>query len=256
MLVKEFKADKLLVKVYESRPTMGQAASDEIAAKIKEFLDQKEEVNVVFASAPSQNEFLAALASREDIDWGRVNAFHLDEYIGLPADAPQGFGNFLRVRIFDKRQFKAVHYMDIEATDPQAECDRYAALLEKHSPDVVILGIGENGHLAFCDPGFAFVNDPYRVKIVELDAKCRQQQVNDGCFASLDLVPKTAYTLTIPSLMEGKYLYAIAPGPTKVDAIASTIHDDVDEMLPSTLLRTHDQVVLFIDRDSAANVKY
>ena len=256
MLVKEFKADKLLVKVYESRPTMGQAASDEIAAKIKEFLSQKEEVNVVFASAPSQNEFLAALAAREDIDWGRVNAFHLDEYIGLPADAPQGFGNFLRERIFNKRKFKAVHFMDIETKDPDAECNRYASLLEKHSPDVVILGIGENGHLAFNDPGFAFINDPVKVKVVELDAKCRQQQVNDGCFASLDLVPKTALTLTIPALMEGKYLYAIAPGPTKVEAINSTIHDDVDEMRPSTLLRTHEQVVLFIDRDSAANVKY
>ena len=256
MLVKEFKAEKLLVKVYETRQAMGQTAAEEIAAKMKEILSQKDELNMIFASAPSQNEFLAALAARNDIDWGRINAFHLDEYIGLDPDAPQGFGNFLKTRLFDKQTLKTVNYMDIATTNPEEECKRYAALLEKHKPDIIILGIGENGHLAFNDPGYAFFNDPLVVKVVELEISCRQQQVNDGCFASLDLVPTHAFTITIPPLMAGKLLYAIAPGPTKVQAIANTVNSEIDEMRPSTILRTHDNATLYIDRDSAANIKY
>ena len=255
MLIKEFRAEKLLVKVYETRQSMGQAAADEVAAKIKELLSLQDEVSVVFASAPSQNEFLAVLAGMDDIDWGRVHAFHLDEYIGLDSDAPQGFGNFLKERIFSKRQFKTVNYMDIATTDPQAECARYTALLEKHKPDVIILGIGENGHLAFNDPGYAFFNDPEVVKVVELEHSCRQQQVNDGCFASLDLVPTHAITITIPPLMEGRFLYAIVPGPTKVEAVANTVNSEIDEMRPSTILRTHDNAALFIDQASAVNIK-
>lgn len=254
MLVNEFKAEKLVVKVYDTRPNMGLAASDEIAAKIKEFLGKQDEVSVVFASAPSQNEFLAALSARDDIEWERVHAFHLDEYIGLDPAAPQGFGNFLKDRIFHAHKFKSINYMDIATTDPEAECKRYADLLEKYPPDVIILGIGENGHLAFNDPGYAFFNDPEVVKVVELEHSCRQQQVNDGCFASLDLVPTHALTITIPPLMKGKFLYAIVPGPSKVEAVANTVNSEIDEMRPSTILRTHDNAVLFIDKDSAVKI--
>ena len=137
---------------------------------------------MVFASAPSQNEFLESLGKEPDLDWKRVVAFHLDEYVGLPETASQNFGRFLRVRLFEKVQPGKVYYLNGMAKDPEAECERYATLLQKHGLDIACIGIGENGHLAFNDPPVARFDDPQRVKVVELDLISRQQQVNDGCF--------------------------------------------------------------------------
>jgi glucosamine-6-phosphate deaminase len=250
--VKEFNADKLLVKIYDSRDAMGKNAAVEVIAKIKELLSEKDEISMIFAAAPSQNEFLAALVADKEIAWDRVTAFHMDEYIGLDKDAPQAFGNFLKDRIFDKVPFKAVHFLDGNAENIEKECKRYSQLLEDAKVDVVCMGIGENGHIAFNDPPVADFKDAHLVKVVELDDTCRMQQVNDGCFASKDLVPTHALTLTIPALMGGKHLFCMVPAKTKAQAVKNTVHGEISEACPASILRTHQNAILYLDPDSSS----
>lgn len=251
--MREFKKEKLNVKVFENRAELGAAAADIFAAKLKELLKTKEYVNVIFASAPSQNEFLAEL-NKKDVEWNRINAFHMDEYVGLDKDAPQGFGNFLKDRLFQNVKCREVHFLNGNADDIQEECARYAALLTKYPTDIVILGIGENTHLAFNDPHVADFNDPLIVKVVDLDQDCRVQQVNDGCFANIGEVPTHALTITMPALFKSTFAYAIVPGKFKANAIEHTINSDISELYPSTILRRHDNATLFIDEDSASKL--
>jgi glucosamine-6-phosphate deaminase len=247
--MRTFTKDKLKVTVFETRPELGEAAAEAFAKKVAEVRENKDEVNIIFASAPSQNEFLDNLKKKQ-IAWNRMNAFHMDEYVGLDIDAAPGFAHYLRERLFKFVSCKAVHYMNGTA-DPVAECARYAALLTKYPIDIVCLGIGENTHLAFNDPHVADFNDPEIVKIVDLDEKCRLQQVNDGCFATLEEVPKLALTITIPALLVAGYASAVVPGELKADAIYHTINSEISERYPSTLLRTHPNAVLFVDEKSA-----
>ncbi|HEV7346977.1 glucosamine-6-phosphate deaminase [Telluribacter sp.] len=245
------KVDTLQVNKFGTRLLMGREAARNVGDKIRELLQTQETVNMIFAAAPSQNEFLAALTEEEGIDWGNIVAFHMDEYIGLPAEAPQSFGQFLRTRLFDKVPFQTVHYLNGNAEDAEAECLRYSELLEQYPVDIVCMGVGENCHIAFNDPHVADFKDPKWVKVVDLDLACRQQQVNDGCFASLDDVPRYALTLTVPALMAANYVYCMVPGPNKADAIFHTLCGGISEKYPSTILRKHPNATLFIDQDSA-----
>lgn len=251
-MMKETRCDALTVKVYDSRRDMGEAAAREIKACILALLEGKEELNAIFAAAPSQNEVLAALAADGEIPWERINAYHMDEYVGLPAHAPQGFGNFLRAHLFDLVPFKTVNLMDPTAPDPEAECARYARLLEEHPADLVVLGIGENGHVAFNDPPVADFNDPKTVKTVALDPVCRQQQVNDGCFATLAAVPTHALTVTVPALVAAPHLFCIVPAPTKAWAVRQTLTGEVRQACPASILRRRRGAILYLDPDSAA----
>jgi len=244
--------EKLQVKIFETRAELGAAAAETLTEKIRELLKGKEYVNIIFAAAPSQNEFLAEL-NKKSVDWGRINAFHMDEYVGLDKDAPQGFGNFLKDRLFSKVAFREVHYMNGNA-DVKEECKRYSDLLLKYPTDIVCLGIGENTHLAFNDPHVADFNDPEIVKVVDLDKDCRTQQVNDGCFTTIDKVPTHALTITIPALFKSTYAYAVVPGKFKANAIYHTLNSEINELHPSTLLRKHDQAILFIDENSASKL--
>ncbi len=178
----------------------------------------------------------------------------MDEYIGLSADAPQGFGNFLKSHIFGLAPFRSVNYIDISAEDPEAECARYAAILEKYPTDIVVMGIGENGHIAFNDPPVADFKDKKVAKPVLLDEICRNQQVNDGCFATIDDVPKYAITLTVPTLFAGKYLFCIVPAKTKANAVEATLCGEIGEACPATVLRLHENAILYLDPDSGARV--
>ena len=252
--MKTWKKDLLTVNRYDSRTEMGEAAARDIKAKILSLLETKETINMIFAAAPSQNEVLAALAYDREIPWERVNAFHMDEYIGLSADAPQGFGNFLKSHIFGLAPFRSVNYIDISAEDPEAECARYAAILEKYPTDIVVMGIGENGHIAFNDPPVADFKDKKVAKPVLLDEICRNQQVNDGCFATIDDVPKYAITLTVPTLFAGKYLFCIVPAKTKANAVEATLCGEIGEACPATVLRLHENAILYLDPDSGARV--
>ena len=248
-----FKTDKLQVKVYADRTAMGEAAACDVMNKINELLTKQDFVNIIFAAAPSQNEFLAAL-TKSSVAWIRVRAFHMDEYIGLQEDAPQGFGNFLKATIFGKLPFASIHYLSGNTTVPEDVCKSYGDLLNQFPVDIVCMGIGENGHLAFNDPPVANFKDEQLVKIVELDQACRQQQVNDGCFATIDEVPKNAITLTIPALMAAKYIYCIVPGPTKAEAVFNTLNQDVVEQYPSTILRRHEDAILYLDTLSSGKL--
>ena len=250
--MKTIQKDLLTVQIYETRSEMGSAAAKDIKACILSLLQTKETINMIFAAAPSQNEVLASLATDKEIPWNRVHAFHMDEYIGLAADAPQGFGNFLKEHIFGLADFLSVHYIDISATDAQAECARYAALLKEYPTDIVVMGIGENGHIAFNDPPVADFADPVAVKPVPLDEICRNQQVNDGCFARIEDVPKTAITLTVPTLFAGEHLFCIVPAKTKAKAVRATLCDEIGEACPATVLRRHKSAVLYLDGDSSA----
>ena len=246
-LERNFRADQLNVYVYESRPKMGQAAASVIAAEIRRAIEERGRAVVILASAPSQNEFLASLAEAPDIDWARVTAFHLDEYLGMDDQAEQSFRKFLIDRLVDKVPLGQFHGLRGEAPDGTAEAKRYAQLLRENPPDFAVLGIGENGHLAFIDPPFCDFNDPEAVKVVQLDEICRNQQVNDGAFASLDEVPRDALSLTIPTLMARPKLFAIAPGPAKRQAIRNTVAGPVGASCPASILRTHHNAHLFID---------
>jgi glucosamine-6-phosphate deaminase len=250
---KAFRAEKLSVHIYQSREAMGEAAANAITSEIRHLMEKHEEVNVIFAAAPSQQEVLEDLRSK-NLEWNRINAFHMDEYVGLDEKAPQRFGNFLKAALFDHVPLKSVQYIDGNAADVDAECKRYAELLERYPAHIVILGIGENGHIAFNDPPVADFHDPLLVKKVELDQVCRQQQVNDGCFTRLEDVPTHAITLTIPALMRGKSLHCVVPGETKIDAVDNTIHREIREQYPSTILKTHDHAVLYVDNLSSSHI--
>lgn len=244
--------DELIPHILPTRSEMGARAACDVLKKIKELLASQDELSMIFAAAPSQNEFLVALIASTDIDWSRITAFHMDEYVGLPRSAPQGFGNFLKERLFSKLPFKSVHYLDGLAPDPSEECLRYTELLKAHPVDIVCLGIGENGHIAFNDPHVALFDDPQAVKVVDLDDLCRIQQVNDGCFNSLDEVPRYALTLTIPTLTSASFMYCIVPGPTKTHAVLATLENPISESCPASILRRHPHAFLYLDKESAA----
>ncbi len=253
--MKELIADKLKVNVYGTRAEMGKGASDDIALCINELLKTKNEINMIFAAAPSQNEVLASLCENGTIDWTKINAYHMDEYVGLPVGAPQAFSNFLKVAIFDKVPFNSVNLIDPTATDPKAESERYAKLLEENPADIVVMGIGENGHIAFNDPHVADFNDSSLVKVVDLDDVCRMQQVHDGCFEKLDDVPKYALTLTVPALINPAFRFCVVPAPTKAEAVKNTVYGEIGEWCPATVMRKTDGSVMYCDKDAAALLK-
>ncbi len=243
--------EQLKVVIADSRAQLGENAATAVFEKITALLQTKENLNIIFAAAPSQNEFFASLLTK-DIDWSRINAFHMDEYVGLAVDAPQGFGNFLREKIFDKVPFKTVNFLDGQAEDKEEACSRYTALLENNPTDIVCMGIGENAHIAFNDPHVADFNDEKLVKIVDLDELCRVQQVNDGCFAQVGDVPTHALTLTVPALVRAPYIFCMVPGEMKANAVYHTLNAEITEKYPSTILRKHPEAILFLDQQSSA----
>jgi glucosamine-6-phosphate deaminase len=250
-MIRAFQIDSLQVQVHENRTQAGRAAAVAVARRMRELLDRRESVRMVFAAAPSQNEFLDALAElTADLDWRRVEAFQMDEYIGLPPDAPQRFSAYLKSRIWNIVRPGRVHIMNPDAGDAEPECARYADLLTRQPIDIVCLGIGENGHIAFNDPPVADFADAKIVKTVELDEACRRQQVNDGCFPRLADVPRTAMTMTIPALMSGKALFAIVPGARKKPAVRQTLHGPISRACPASILRRHPDCTLFVDREA------
>jgi glucosamine-6-phosphate deaminase len=252
VLVEKLRVELLDIEIYETRGDLGVAAGRAVAARIRTLQAANREVRIIFASAPSQNEFLSELGALPDIDWQRVTAFHMDEYVGLSAAAPRSFASFLKDRLFDRVRPGAVHYLDGLATDLEGECRRYADLLHRAPIDIVCAGIGENGHLAFNDPPEASFDDPCTVKVVQLALRSREQQVNDGCFPKLSAVPRQALTLTIPALMAARHSYCMVPDPTKAEAVRDTLLGPIAEHCPATVMRRHESAVLYLDRDAAA----
>lgn len=247
--VKKEKVDLLNVHVYENREAMGKDAAHDVINKLKALLQQKDNVRMIFAAAPSQNEFLRILSEAEGIDWKRVTVFHMDEYIGLPDDSPEKFSQFLKDHIFDLVKPGTVHLIN-SANTVEEECQRYTELLAEAPIDIVCLGIGENGHIAFNDPPVADFKDSKVIKPVELDHICRQQQVNDGCFPTFDDVPTHALTLTIPTMLSADTLYCIVPGKNKHEAVQNTLYGPIDTSCPASILREHNNCTLYCDTDA------
>jgi glucosamine-6-phosphate deaminase len=238
------------VRIFADRNGMGRAAAADIAAAMRERIKTAGAVRMIFAAAPSQSEMLAALAAAPGIDWSRVTAFHMDEYIGLKATAPQRFGLWLEAALFDRVKPGRVHLID-DAVAAKDGGDAYAALLAAAPIDFVCLGIGVNGHIAFNDPGVADFSDPRDVKLADLDDVCRQQQVDDGCFAAFADVPAQAVTLTIPRLMRAERLFCVVPGAAKRAAVTRALQGPLDPACPASVLRRHQACTLYLDRDSA-----
>jgi len=243
-----FQYDKLRVQRYENRAIAGKEAGEWAAMKINELLKTHETLNVLFGAAPSQNEVLASFIA-SNVDFSRLNALHMDEYVGLADDAPQRFGQYLDDHVFKLANFRNVFYVGC-STDGEATRDRYEKIIAEYPIDVAFIGIGENGHIAFNDPHEAKFDDPSMVRIVTLDNVCRQQQVNDGCFPTIDDVPKTAITLTIPAIMHAKTLICTVPAKTKANAVKAACLGPVSEACPASILRTHGDCILFCDPDS------
>ena len=252
--VLEFTVDSLRVVVHEDRAGLGRAAADGVARAIAERQAVEGIARVVFAAAPSQDEFLAALVAYRGIDWSKVHAFHMDEYLGIDPDHPASFRRYLQEHLFrlaglDDKRLKLIP--GEQADRPLRTALAYEQILLDEPTDVVCGGIGENGHLAFNDPPVADFLDPVLVKVVRLDAACRRQQLNDGCFDRLEDVPTHAYTLTVPALLAAKVVSVVVPGPRKAEAVLATIRGPIGETCPSTALRNHPGAVLHLDRDSA-----
>jgi glucosamine-6-phosphate deaminase len=250
MLIRNLECERLKVSVFENRTEMGAASAVRFAGAVRATIAARGSAAVIFASAPSQNEFLAALL-REDVEWGRVTAFHMDEYVGLPAAHPASFRRYIREHFLDHVKVAGFHELRGDASDAEAECARYSALLKEFAPNVAAMGIGENGHVAFNDPPVCDFEDPLDVKVVELDEVCRMQQVHDGCFAKLELVPTRALTLTIPVFLRTEHAVVTVPGPTKRAAVRATLQGPVTTDCPASVMRRHADAELFLDKESA-----
>lgn len=229
---------------------MGAAAALQASERIREAIDARGIARVIFASAPSQHELLTSLAGDPAIDWHRVVAFHMDEYLGLSGQHPASFARFLRERL--PLENAAFHALRGDAQDPEAERRRYADLLTSGPIDLCCLGIGENGHIAFNEPSMADFGDGESVRIVELDLASREQQVHDGCFDDVASVPTRALTLTIPALLRSDTLVCVVPGPAKAGAVRLTLAGPVEPSCPASVLRTHGRGTLHLDAAAAA----
>ncbi len=255
--IAQFQVDALAVRVYEDRAHMGHAAARHAARTVIARQAAAGEVRLILAAAPSQDEMLAGLVAEPGIDWTRVTAFHMDEYLGLGPDHPASFRRYLSEHLFGIVGIAPARLRLIpgEQTErPLAACLAYEDALRAEPVDLVCAGIGENGHLAFNDPPVADFLDPVWVKVVRLDEACRTQQVHDGCFARLADVPTHAYTLTVPALLAAPVVSVVVPGPRKADAVLATLRGPIAESCPASALRRHPGATLFLDRESARHV--
>ena len=252
--MKEWRVDRLTVRVYESIEALAAGAAGDAAAIIRAALDQRGHVNLMLATGTSQLTFLSRLidSAGTTIDWSRVTGFHMDEYVGLAATHPASFQRYMRERVVANLGFGDFHYLDGAARDPEREAARYARLIEKHPIDLCCLGIGENGHLAFNDPPVADFDDPLLVKVVELDDRCKLQQVGEGHFATIADVPPRAITVTVPGLLRARNAIAIVPEARKAEPVRAALEGPLGTECPASILRTQAHATLYLDSESAA----
>ncbi|HLW84774.1 MAG TPA: glucosamine-6-phosphate deaminase [Candidatus Sulfotelmatobacter sp.] len=241
----------MLVKVFHSRDTLGQAAAEQAATAIRRAITARGHARIVAATAASQAEFLAALTKASDIDWTKVEAFHLDEYIGLPITHPGSFRKMLLEQFVKKTGITSFHLLDGDAPDPAEVVGRVGNALASAPIDIVFLGIGENAHIAFNDPPADFeTEDPYI--IVSLDEACRQQQVGEAWFADISQVPTRAISMSARQILKATEILAVVPGPRKAHAVKASVEGPINPMAPASILRTHANATLYLDQDSAA----
>lgn len=244
--------DNLPVTIFPDKQTMGVAVADRAAEILCTALNHKPSANLILATGNSMLNFLTALCDHSEVDWKRVNIFHMDEYLGMPETHPASFRRYIREKVVDIVHPRAFFGVNADAPDPNVECQRYEGLLREYPADLCCLGIGENGHLAFNDPPVADFDDPVWVKVVELDLACRMQQVGEGHFKSLDEVPRQAITLTIPALLSAANVVVIAPEKRKAVAVKNALTGAISTACPASILRKMHHSELFLDHDSAS----
>ncbi|NED96643.1 glucosamine-6-phosphate deaminase [Phytoactinopolyspora alkaliphila] len=232
-----------------TRRELGDKAGSLAAAVVRSAIARKGTATVMLAAAPSQAETLRAFVSAPSIDWSAVEFFHMDDYVGLPSDAPQGFGNWLQAAAVDHLPGAAAFHRIDTSADPEEAARHYEAAMGDTPFDLVFVGLGVNGHLAFNDPP-ADLADPRGAKVVALDQVCRQQQVDEGHFPTFDDVPGTAITVTIPRLLNAVEIVASVPGVAKRKAVADSLSQPISGDHPGTALRTHPRVTMFLDAES------
>ena len=246
--------EKAALDIFPTPAALGEAAAAAVATEIRDRLAAQATVRIIFAAAPSQSQMLHALARAEGIDWHRVEAFHMDEYIGLLEEAPQRFGNWLEREFFSHISVGSFHRIE-PGSNPEAAAEAYRELLLAAPIDIVCLGIGMNGHIAFNDPpaNFAERND---ARIVALDQASRIQQVKESLFATVEDVPTHAITLSIPSLLRAHKLFCCVSGIIKRDAVTRAFSGEISPDLPASILRRHPSCAVFLDTEAAAGLSF
>ena len=241
------------IVIGSTRELMGRLAADDAAKRIAAAIAANGVARVVFASAASQFEFLKALVAHKEIDWTKVCGFHLDEYLGLAADHPASFRRFLRERLLERlpNPMRSFTFVEGDAPDAAAECARLAAAVRERPIDLACIGIGENGHIAFNDPPADF-NSPNAYNPVTLDEVCRHQQYGEGWFPTMDAVPKIAISMSVPQIFSAKIIINTVPDTRKAKAVQAAVEGPVTNMCPASILQTHPDCRLFLDKPAAS----
>jgi glucosamine-6-phosphate deaminase len=250
-MIRTVQYDRAQVLIYDSNSALGIAVADDLASILKQTISTRGEAAIILATGNSQLSFLKVLRSRADIDWGSVKVFHMDEYLGMAAQHPASFRRYLREQLIDAVHPAAFYEILGDAPDVAAELLRYTELLNRYEPVACVLGIGENGHLAFNDPPADFDTEEL-IHVVTLHEACRQQQVGEGHFPNLEAVPRQAISLTIPALLMPPHVFAVVPEARKAPAVQAALEGVVTPDCPASILRTASHVKLYLDRDSAA----
>ena len=251
---KHYQVESLKVEVHPTRQAAGEAAARAAAKTMIELGGIHDSIGVIFATGASQFETLEALTGMSNLPWNKIHGFHMDEYVGIAADHPASFRRYLRERLTGKVKMKSFLEIDGSAEESEKTGREYAKELRSANPQLCLLGIGENGHLAFNDPPIADFADPLDMKIVELDTACRQQQTAEGWFSSVEQVPQYAITLTIPALLRVPKLIASVPGKRKAGIVRRTFTEPISIQCPATILRTHPDATVYLDLESASEL--
>jgi glucosamine-6-phosphate deaminase len=252
--VTRLNAGSIKLEIHANKKAAGAAAARAVAQEILRLDQLGKSLGVIFATGASQLETLAALTSIPGLPWNHVQGFHLDEYVGLDENHPASFRRYLREKLTQRVPMREFFEIDGNAEYIDSFCKKYMEKLRLVDPQLCLLGIGENGHLAFNDPAEADFNDPMAMKMVRLDKICRLQQAAEDWFQSWEEVPEHALTLTIPTLFRIRKLIASVPGSRKAQAVRRTLEEPITTDCPSTLLRTHPDVTIYLDVDSAAEL--
>ncbi len=248
---KIFSVDNLTVRVYNSEAEMSRSVAETVQQYLQDVIRQQNTARLLLATGNSQIKFLQTLMKLGGVDWGKITCFHLDEYLGIPANHPASFRYYLRERVEQYIQPQQFHYIEGDTLQPIAECDRYSKLLQVQPIDLCFLGIGDNGHIAFNDPDVADFQDPYTMKLVKLDLLNRQQQVDTGYFPNLINVPEYAFTVTIPMICSARKILCLAPTKRKANVVKQMLCGDITTDCPASILRQQTQATLFLDMEAA-----
>lgn len=255
MHIQRFQVEQLKIEVYPDRAAAGNAAAAAAGECLRKLAAERGRFAVVFATGASQLEMLRALTATPDLPWAQVEGFHLDEYVGIDENHPASFRRYLRENLTGRVRLGAFHEVNGSGADSEAVCRAYAERLRAAAPPLCLLGIGENGHLAFNEPSEANFDDPQDVKVVTLDATCRQQQTAEGWFKSIVEVPANAITVTIPAILRIPRLILSVPGQRKAEIMLRVLTEPLSPHCPATILRTHPNATVYLDAESAVLIK-